>query len=87
MRASPSRGVGDRRDHPAEWEPPPELCAFLRAGPPPVYVGFGSTGNTRASDSVIELVLNALKRAEHGDGRSDHSVAIQERGAEQACRN
>ncbi len=24
------------------WPPPPELSAFLEAGPPPVYVGFGS---------------------------------------------
>lgn len=23
------------------YEPPPELAAFLEAGPPPVYVGFG----------------------------------------------
>lgn len=50
-------------DHPAGWEPPPELCAFLRAGPPPVYVGFGSTGNTQATDAIIDLVLNALRRA------------------------
>ncbi|MDL4818295.1 glycosyltransferase [Actinomadura opuntiae] len=25
-----------------EWEPPKEIAAFLEAGPPPVYVGFGS---------------------------------------------
>lgn len=24
------------------WSPPPDLARFLRAGPPPVYVGFGS---------------------------------------------
>jgi UDP:flavonoid glycosyltransferase YjiC (YdhE family) len=29
-------------DPPAAWQPPPELLRFLDAGPPPVYVGFGS---------------------------------------------
>ncbi|GAA0691046.1 glycosyltransferase [Kitasatospora atroaurantiaca] len=27
---------------PADWQPPAQLADFLRAGPPPVYVGFGS---------------------------------------------
>ena len=27
-----------------QWQPPPALTAFLEAGPPPVYVGFGSMG-------------------------------------------
>ncbi len=26
----------------ADWQPPPPLAEFLAAGPPPVYVGFGS---------------------------------------------
>lgn len=29
-------------DDEAGWQPPPALTDFLRAGPPPVYVGFGS---------------------------------------------
>ena len=29
-------------DRPPGWRPPPALEAFLAAGPPPVYVGFGS---------------------------------------------
>ena len=29
-------------DRGAAWEPPRELARFLEAGPPPVYVGFGS---------------------------------------------
>jgi UDP:flavonoid glycosyltransferase YjiC (YdhE family) len=29
------------RDTP-KYTPPPDLDAFLRAGPPPVYIGFGS---------------------------------------------
>ena len=30
------------RDLDPDWTPPPELTAFLAAGPPPVYLGFGS---------------------------------------------
>jgi UDP:flavonoid glycosyltransferase YjiC (YdhE family) len=29
-------------DQPSTWTPPPALRAFLEAGPPPVYIGFGS---------------------------------------------
>ena len=29
-------------DRPADWQPPADLVAFLDAGPPPVYLGFGS---------------------------------------------
>ncbi|MFO7663805.1 MAG: glycosyltransferase [Chloroflexota bacterium] len=49
-------------DSPADWQPPPELVNFLRQGPPPVYVGFGSMfmdGGVRKT----EIVLNALKLA------------------------
>ena len=28
----------------ATWQPPPELQAFLAAGEPPLYIGFGSMG-------------------------------------------
>jgi sterol 3beta-glucosyltransferase len=28
--------------HPATWMPPEDLLRFLAAGPPPVYIGFGS---------------------------------------------
>lgn len=30
------------------WQPPPALAAFLDAGPPPIYVGFGSMGDVAA---------------------------------------
>ncbi len=30
-------------DQGKDWQPPDELAAFLEKGPPPVYVGFGST--------------------------------------------
>jgi UDP:flavonoid glycosyltransferase YjiC (YdhE family) len=44
------------------WRPPDDLVRFLRAGPPPVYVGFGSM---QAGDDVerVDLVLRALDRA------------------------
>lgn len=41
------------------WQPPPDLQAFLDAGPAPVYLGFGSmTGFDR--DQVLPALLTAL---------------------------
>jgi UDP:flavonoid glycosyltransferase YjiC (YdhE family) len=45
-----------------EWVPPPALVEFLQAGPPPVYVGFGSMGH-RSPEETAGLVLRALARA------------------------
>jgi sterol 3beta-glucosyltransferase len=49
-------------DPPAAWQPPPAVAAFLAAGPPPVYVGFGSM---RAADpqAQLALILDALAQA------------------------
>ncbi len=45
-----------------DWQPSPELCAFLEAGAPPVYVGFGSmSGNAGAERGRI--VVEALQKA------------------------
>jgi UDP:flavonoid glycosyltransferase YjiC (YdhE family) len=44
------------------WAPPPGLEDFLAAGPPPVYVGFGSMHNRDAA-AVTALVHEALGRA------------------------
>lgn len=44
------------------WRPPPALESFLNAGPPPVYVGFGSMQNQNAA-SFTQIVTQALKRA------------------------
>jgi sterol 3beta-glucosyltransferase len=49
-------------DPPMDWQPPADLLRFLDAGPPPVYVGFGSMGDVAAA-GVTEKVLDALKRA------------------------
>jgi UDP:flavonoid glycosyltransferase YjiC (YdhE family) len=43
------------------WTPPPALRAFLSAGPPPIYVGFGSMLTGR-SESLTALVLDAIRR-------------------------
>lgn len=44
------------------YQPPEALQAFLEAGPPPVYVGFGSV-ITQTSAKVREAVLEALHLA------------------------
>ncbi|WP_067826884.1 glycosyltransferase [Nocardia inohanensis] len=49
---------------PIAWEPPGELLEFLGAGPPPVFIGFGSVveSATRSAE-ISELVGQALRRA------------------------
>lgn len=57
-----------------DWQPPAELRAFLDAGPPPLYVGFGSMGE-QSLPVVRELALALSQRrqrtllylAERGD--------------------
>ena len=45
---------------PAPWDPPEALETFLEAGPPPVYVGFGSMPGINA-EAQTRTVLAALK--------------------------
>ena len=45
-----------------DWTPPRDLAAFLDAGPPPVYVGFGSMSG-RQPDRLAATVAEALERA------------------------
>jgi sterol 3beta-glucosyltransferase len=47
---------------PQSWQPAPELVRFLEAGPPPVYIGFGSMGGTRAA-ARGQIVLDAVAQA------------------------
>jgi UDP:flavonoid glycosyltransferase YjiC (YdhE family) len=49
-------------DSQPDWQPPPALAAFLAAGPPPVYVGFGSMGG-RNPEVLAGLVLEALAQS------------------------
>jgi sterol 3beta-glucosyltransferase len=41
------------------WRPPPDLLAFIEAGPPPVYAGFGSMRG-RDPAMTTRIVLQAL---------------------------
>lgn len=45
-----------------DWTPPQALVEFLAAGPPPVYVGFGSMAG-RNPGRVTAIVLEALQRS------------------------
>ena len=47
---------------PSPWRPSDELLAFLAAGPPPVYVGFGSMAG-RDPRATTRTVLAAVQRA------------------------
>jgi sterol 3beta-glucosyltransferase len=47
-------------DPPPGWQPPDVLLQFLRAGPPPVSIGFGSMAS-RDADATLRLVLEALE--------------------------
>lgn len=44
------------------WQPPPELEAFLEAGDPPVYIGFGSMAG-RNPDELAKLSIKALAKS------------------------
>ncbi len=43
-----------------EWEPPAALLRFLEAGPPPVFIGFGSMP-VRNPQQVTQVVLEAIR--------------------------
>ena len=44
-----------------EWEPPSDLSAFLEAGPPPVFIGFGSMP-VKYPERTTEMILEALRQ-------------------------
>jgi len=73
---------------PRDWSPPPALDAFLAAGPPPVYIGFGSVVGYDPA-GMGGLVRDAVARAgvravvatgwggiTPGDGLPDTMLAI-----------
>ncbi|MFF3603860.1 glycosyltransferase [Streptomyces sp. NPDC002463] len=47
---------------PDGWQPPAELVDFLQAGPPPVFIGFGSMAAGQG-ERLGELVGGAVRRA------------------------
>ena len=50
-------------DDDKNWTPPKELLDFLNKGKPPVYVGFGSIGNSASAEATTKLVVDALKQS------------------------
>jgi sterol 3beta-glucosyltransferase len=49
-------------DAQTNWTPPADLVAFLKAGPAPVYIGFGSMGSSNPQQAG-EIALEALARS------------------------
>ena len=47
---------------PADYVPPAELADFLAAGPPPVFVGFGSTATAKGPE-LAAMITEAATRA------------------------
>jgi sterol 3beta-glucosyltransferase len=45
-----------------EWQPSPELMAFLDAGDPPVYIGFGSMAGEHP-EHLAKVVLEAIAKS------------------------
>jgi sterol 3beta-glucosyltransferase len=45
-----------------DWQPPGALADFVDAGPPPVYVGFGSMASRR-SEETTAIAVDALKQS------------------------
>jgi len=43
-----------------DWQPPDDLLRFIEAGPPPVFVGFGSMP-VRDPEQTTQIVLDALR--------------------------
>jgi UDP:flavonoid glycosyltransferase YjiC (YdhE family) len=70
------------------WQPPADLQAFLEAGPPPVYIGFGSMSH-RDPQATLRLIVDALQPARQravlaagwsgvrGEQLPDHLFALQ----------
>ncbi|HEY1012280.1 MAG TPA: glycosyltransferase, partial [Herpetosiphonaceae bacterium] len=50
-------------EHPADWQPPTALRDFLAAGPPPVYIGFGSMVGADSAQTTA-LIHQALAAAD-----------------------
>ncbi len=48
-------------EHEPAWQPPADLVAFLKSGPPPVYIGFGSMANRRTASEMTDLIVKALQ--------------------------
>jgi UDP:flavonoid glycosyltransferase YjiC (YdhE family) len=49
-------------DEQADWQPSSELKAYLEAGEPPVYIGFGSMAG-RNPEQLARLIIDALAKS------------------------
>jgi sterol 3beta-glucosyltransferase len=49
-------------DEQADWQPSSELKAYLEAGDPPVYIGFGSMAG-RNPEQLAQLIIEALAKS------------------------
>ncbi|NPE08463.1 MAG: glycosyltransferase family 1 protein [Asgard group archaeon] len=49
-------------DEEKDWKASKELQAFLKAGNPPIYVGFGSVKDAKTAVKTSNIVIDALKR-------------------------
>lgn len=49
-------------DQTTGWTPPPDLVDFLRSGPKPIYVGFGSM-NVGSAEKTTRIVLQAIEQS------------------------
>lgn len=73
----------------AEYQPPPELAAFLDAGPPPLCVGFGSASGKEVADGY-RMIVDMARRNRwrtvlltgwgqlEGCDLPDHVIAVRE---------
>jgi sterol 3beta-glucosyltransferase len=58
-------------DPPASWQPPSALVDFLQAGPPPVFVGFGSMGSQKPEQTTALIVQALAQTGQRGVLLSD----------------
>jgi len=49
-------------EEPHSYTPPEELMAFLNAGEPPIYFGFGSVFDISGRDRFVQMITEALHR-------------------------
>lgn len=51
-------------EEPDDWRPPAALVDFLHAGPPPVYIGFGSM-SARDPEQTADMIIRAIAMSDH----------------------
>ncbi|MCX8515669.1 MAG: glycosyltransferase [Alphaproteobacteria bacterium] len=66
-----------RRQQASNWSPPKALVAFIKKGPPPIYIGFGSMTAThktmkRVISEIGKMLATTPWRAVIGQGWSRH---------------